>query len=49
MWIGTDDKGCWHDKFESALWNGKDVTGRFLDKFEVKCGLKQMLKDDAMT
>jgi hypothetical protein len=49
MCIRTDDKGCWHDKFESALWIGEDVTGRFHDKFEVLFGLEQMIEDDAMT
>jgi hypothetical protein len=31
------------------MWIGKDVTGSFHDKFEVICGLEQMIKDDAMT
>jgi hypothetical protein len=29
MWIGTDDKGCCHDKRESAMWIGKDVKENF--------------------
>jgi hypothetical protein len=49
MWIGTDDKECWHDKFECVLWIGKDVTGSFHYKFEVLCELEQMIEDDAMT
>jgi hypothetical protein len=49
MCIGTDDKGCWHDKMESDLWIGKDVTGSFHDKFQILCGLEQMIEDDAMT
>jgi hypothetical protein len=43
MWIGTDDKGCWHDKFESAMWIGKNFAGSFPDKFEKICGLEQMI------
>jgi hypothetical protein len=31
------------------MWIGKDVTGRFPDKFEVLCGLEQMIDDDAIT
>jgi hypothetical protein len=28
---------------------GKDVTGRFLDKFNVLCGLGEMIKENVMT
>jgi hypothetical protein len=28
---------------------GKDLAGIFHDKFEVKCGLDQMMEDDVMT
>jgi hypothetical protein len=31
------------------MWIGKDVTGTFQDKFEVFCGLEQMMEDDVMT
>jgi hypothetical protein len=31
------------------MWIGEDVTGRFHDKFEVQCGLEQMIEDDVMT
>jgi hypothetical protein len=31
------------------MWIGKDVTEIFHQKFEVKYGLEQMLKDDVMT
>jgi hypothetical protein len=31
------------------LWIGNDVTGSFHDKFEVICGLEQMIEEDAMT
>jgi hypothetical protein len=27
------------------VWIGKDVTGRFLDKFDVLCGLEEMIED----
>jgi hypothetical protein len=31
------------------MWIGKDVTGRFHDKFEVLFELEQMIEDDVMT
>jgi hypothetical protein len=31
------------------MWIGKDVTGCFHDKFEVLCGLEQIIEDDVMT
>jgi hypothetical protein len=31
------------------MWIGKDVTGSFHEKFEVLCGLHQMIADDFMT
>jgi hypothetical protein len=31
------------------MWTGKDVTGRFHEKYEVICGLEQMIEDDVMT
>jgi hypothetical protein len=31
------------------MWIGKDVTGRFHDKFEELYGLEQMIEDDVMT
>jgi hypothetical protein len=49
MWIGTDDIRCCHDQLYIAISIGKDVTGSFHDKFEVICGLEQMIKDDVMT
>jgi hypothetical protein len=47
--MGTDDKGCCHDEIERAKWIGKDVTGRFHDKYYVLCELEQMIEDDVMT
>jgi hypothetical protein len=49
MWIGTDEKGCGHDQIERAIWIGKNVTGSFHVKFEVICGLEQMMEDDILT
>jgi hypothetical protein len=49
MWIGTDDKGCSHYQCESAISFGSDVTGSFHDKFEVVCGLEEMIEDDVVT
>jgi hypothetical protein len=43
IWIGTDVKECCHDLIWSAMWIGKDVTGSYHDKFDVICGLEQML------
>jgi hypothetical protein len=31
------------------MWIGNDVTGSFLDQFEVLYGLEQMMEDDGMT
>jgi hypothetical protein len=31
------------------MWIGNDVAGSFHDKFEVLCGLEQMIEDDIMT
>jgi hypothetical protein len=31
------------------MWIGNDVAGSFPDKFEVLCGLEQMIEDDVMT
>jgi hypothetical protein len=31
------------------MWIGKDVTGSFQDRFDVLCGLEQMIVDDALT
>jgi hypothetical protein len=31
------------------MWIGKYMTGRFNDKFEVLCGLDQMMEEDVMT
>jgi hypothetical protein len=31
------------------MWIGNDVAGSFRDKFEVLCGLEQMIEDDVMT
>jgi hypothetical protein len=30
------------------MWTGEDVTGRFNDKIEVLCGLRQVIEDDIM-
>jgi hypothetical protein len=49
MWIGTDDKGCCHNQIESAMCIGMDVTGSFLNQFEVLCGLEQMRNDNVIT
>jgi hypothetical protein len=31
------------------MWIGKNVTVRFREKFEVLCGLEQMIENDVMT
>jgi hypothetical protein len=31
------------------MWIGKDVRGSFHEKFDVQCGLDQMIEDDVMT
>jgi hypothetical protein len=31
------------------MWTGKDVTGCFHEKFEVICGLFEMIEDVVMT
>jgi hypothetical protein len=31
------------------MWIGNDVAGSFHVKFEVLCGLEQMIEDDVMT
>jgi hypothetical protein len=31
------------------MWIGEHMTGSFRVKFEVLCGLEQMIEDDAMT
>jgi hypothetical protein len=31
------------------MWIGNDVAGGFHDKFEVLCGLEQMIEDDIKT
>jgi hypothetical protein len=38
-----------NDQFYSSMWIGKYITGSFHDKFEVLCGLDQMMNDDVMT
>jgi hypothetical protein len=46
---GTDVKECCHVLIWSAMWIGKNVTGRLHDEFEVKCGLEQMTQDEVLT
>jgi hypothetical protein len=31
------------------MWIGKNVAGSYHDKFEIPCGLEQMIEDDDMT
>jgi hypothetical protein len=31
------------------MWTGKDVTGLIHDKYDVVCGLEQIIEDDVMT
>jgi hypothetical protein len=43
IWIGTHDNGCCTDQIYSAMWIGNYVAGSIHDKFEVLCGLEQMI------
>jgi hypothetical protein len=43
MWIGTDDIECSLDQIHIGMCIGMNVTGSFHDKFEVLCGLDQII------
>jgi hypothetical protein len=48
MWIGADDIGCCVDLVGSAMWIGKNVTGRIHDQFELILDLEMRIDDDVM-
>jgi hypothetical protein len=43
MWIGRDDIGFSLDQIHIAMCIGMNVTGRFLDNFDVPYDFEQMI------